>query len=152
MSKPNPLLEQCTESLSHTKITVKANGRVATFLNPGRMPIKKVDLDCWLRTTTSAKADYVISKPGNVDIIVEIKGKDIDHAIEQILATLALWKAVPPYSAKFGGLIVFSRSPERSATLGDVKKRLLEKHKIWLEMGKSGLKEYSFETFAIARR
>jgi hypothetical protein len=28
-----------------------------------------------------------------------------------------------------------------------MKAKLLAKHKIWLDMGKSGLKEYKFETF-----
>jgi len=31
--------------------------------------------------------------------------------------------------------------------LDNIKAHLLEKHKIWLQMGKSGLKDYKFESF-----
>lgn len=147
MSNPNSALERCTEELTHPKVTVKANGRTATFLNPDRAKIKRIDIDCWLFSSESAKSDFLISKPGTVDVIVELKGKDIHHAIEQILATLTLWRKNEQCSAKVGGLVVFTRSPERSAVLDNLKLRLLVKHKIWLEMGKSGLKDYEFETF-----
>jgi hypothetical protein len=93
------------------------------------------------------RADYILCKPGIADVIVELKGKDIDHAVKQILSTHALWKTIPSCSAKIGGLIVFTRSPQSSAVLARTKALLLTKHHIWLEMGKSGLKEYKFETF-----
>jgi hypothetical protein len=147
MSNPNSALENCTEELTHPRITVKANGRSATFLNPDRVAIKKIDLDCWLSSTADAKADYLLCKPGVVDVIIELKGKDIDRGIEQILATFERWKTIPTCAAKIGGLIVFTRSPERSTTLDNLKARLLSRHKIWLEMGKSGLKDYQFEIF-----
>jgi hypothetical protein len=147
MSNPSSALEGCTEELSHPRITVRANGRSATFLNPDRARIKRVDLDCWLSSTADVKADYLLCKSGVVDVIVELKGKDIDHGVDQVLATLKRWKTIPTCAAKIGGLIVFTRSPERSATLDNLKVKLLSKHKIWLEMGKSGLKDYQFEIF-----
>jgi hypothetical protein len=147
MSNPSSALENCTEVLSHPRTTVSANGRSATFLNPDRTKIKRIDLDCWLSSVETAKADFLVSKPGVVDVIVELKGKDIHHAIEQILATLALWKKASPIVPNFGGLVIFTRSPERSTMLDNIKAHLLEKHKIWLQMGKSGLKDYKFESF-----
>jgi len=151
MSNPNSALEKCTEELTHPRITVRANGRAATFLNPDRMVIKKIDLDCWLCDLKTFKADFLVCSPGVVDVIVELKGKDIHHAVEQILATLAHWKQAPPRLGKIGALIVFTRSPERSTTLDNLKARLLSRHKIWLEMGKSGLRDYEFRTFTGAR-
>lgn len=150
MSNPNSALEECTEEMSHPRVTVRANGRVATFLNPHRTNIKKIDVDCWL-CNVEVKADFVVSKVGAVDVIVELKGKDIDHAIEQLLATLKKWKAVPPYSPKVGSLIVFTRSPRRSAELDNVKLRFLKQQAIWLEMGKSGVRDYDFKMFTGAR-
>lgn len=151
MSNPSSTLERCTEELDHRRITVKANGRVATFLNAQKARIKKIDVDCWLAASKTAKADYLLSKPGVVDVIIELKGKDIDHAVEQVLATLQTWRALKLNSPRFGGLIVFTRSPQRSAMLDNLKLRLLERNKIWLEMGKSGLKDYEFERFTGAR-
>jgi hypothetical protein len=147
MSKPDPRLGPCARVVSNSKIKVEANKRKAIFDNSDRVEIKIVDVDCWLETEATLKADYIVCKPDLVDVVVELKGKDIDHAVEQIVATVARWKEVPPCSKKIGGLIVFTRSPERSAAIDDIKKRLLKNHGLWLEMNKNNQAEYRFETF-----
>ena len=151
MSGPSSALRQCTKESDNKRITVRANNRSATFLNEDKTQIKVVDLDCLIQTTAAARADYIVTKPKVVDVIVELKGKDIDHAIEQILATAAFWKRIPPFSPHIGALVVFTRSPKRSAALDNIRLRLL-KLEIWLEMGKSGLRHYEFETFTGARK
>lgn len=133
-------------SKTNSKIKIKANAAKAVFDNSDRAEIKIVDVDCWLSNEVGLKADRVVSKPQVVDVIVELKGKDISHAMKQVLATCVQWKKAPPFSKKIGGLIVFSRSPERSATIDDWKARLL-KQGIWLEMNKNNQTEYRFETF-----
>jgi len=147
MSKPDDLLESCTTTKTDSKIKVEAHTRKAVFDNPERAEIKVVDLDCWLAKDTGPKADHIVSKPGVVDVVVELKGKDIDHALEQILATCAKWKEAPRFSKRLGGLVVFSRSPDRSAAMDDTRKRFLQTHGIWLEMNKNNQTEYRFETF-----
>ncbi|HZB89398.1 MAG TPA: hypothetical protein VE291_12110 [Terracidiphilus sp.] len=147
MSSPDPSLQGCTAESTDSKITVKRDGRRATFDNSERAAIKCVDLDRWIPSTETKKADYVVSKPGVADVIVELKGKDIEHAVEQIVVTLGKWKSAPPYSEKVGGLIVFTRCPMRSAETNDIKKRLLIQHGLWLEMDKNQKTEYRFETF-----
>ncbi len=148
MSNPDPLLQECTGELSDSKITVKRDGRRATFDNSDRALIKRIDLDRWIRSNDTAKADFIGSKPGVVDVVVELKGKDIKHAVEQIVATLEKWKNAPPFSRKIGGLIVFTRCPMSSAETGDIKKRLLKQLDLWMEMDKDQRTEYRFETFA----
>jgi hypothetical protein len=148
MSNPDPSLQGCTKELSGSKITVKRDGRRATFDNAGRDSIKRVDLDCWIPSANAAKADYIVSKPGVVDVIVELKGKEIARAVEQVVATLVVWKNAPPFSSKIGGLIVFTRCPMRAAEIGDMKKRLLRQHGLWMEIDKDQKTEYRFETFA----
>ncbi|HWG18926.1 MAG TPA: hypothetical protein VG225_00250 [Terracidiphilus sp.] len=152
MSKVSSALERCTEETKSRRITVKANGRAATFLNPEKATIKRVDVDCWLTSVSGQRSDYLLLKPGTVDVIIELKGKDVEHALEQILATLTHWKAAKKCSPRFGGLVVFTRSPMRSATLDNLKLKLLNNHQIWIEMGKSGLKEYEFATFTGTKR
>jgi hypothetical protein len=147
MSNLDPLLQGCTEESKEPKITVKRDGRRATFQNPERETIKRVDVDCWIRSTETVKADYIVSMPGVVDVIVELKGKDISHAVEQVVATLAKWKNAPPFSKKIGGLIVFTRCPMSAAQTGDIKKRLLRNHRLWMEIDKDQKTEYQFETF-----
>jgi hypothetical protein len=152
MSKVSSALERCTEETRSPRVTVKANGRAATFLNLERTTVKKVDVDCWLQSTSEVRSDYLLTKPAIVDVIIELKGKDIDHAVAQILATLSRWRATKGCSPKFGGLVVFTRSPKRSAALDNLKLKLLNSHQIWIEMGKSGLKDYEFATFTGTKR
>ena len=147
MSNPNPSLSSCTEDREDSKITVKRDGRRASFNNEERATIKCVDLDCWIRSTDKLKADYILAKPGLADVIVELKGKDIKHAAAQIVVTLGKWKSAPPFSKKIGGLIVFTRCPMSAADLGDMKKRLLTQHGLWIEIDKDQKTEYRFETF-----
>ena len=147
MSKPDPLLESCTEIRTISKIKVEAHTRKAVFDNSERAEIKVIDLDCWLAGDAGPKADRIVSKPGVVDVVVELKGKDIRHALEQILATHAKWKTVPPLPKQIGALVVFSRSPDRSASMDDARKRFLQTHGIWLEMKKNNQTVYQFETF-----
>jgi hypothetical protein len=148
MSSPNPPLQPCVEELNDSKIAVRRDGRRATFDNAGRAVIKRVDLDCWLSSLREPRADYILAKPNVVDVIIELKGKDIAHAAEQIVATLGRWKTTPPFSKKIGGLIVFTRCPMSAADLGDMKKRLLKSHGLWTEIDKDQKTEYRFETFA----
>lgn len=147
MSKPDPLLEFCTKKTTDSKIKVEARTCKAVFDNQERAEIKVVDLDCWLATDIGPRADHIVSKPGVVDVVVELKGKDIDHALEQILATCVKWKEASRFSKQIGGLVVFSRSPDRSAAMDDTRKRFLQTHGIWLEMNKNNQTEYRFETF-----
>ena len=147
MSNPEASLQACTEDLNYPKITVKRDGRRATFDNAERATIKRIDVDCWIAAADTPKADYILSKPTIVDVIVELKGKDIAHAVEQITATLVMWKKTPPLSDRIGGLIVFTRCPMRAAEIGDMKKRLLLQHGLWMEIDKDQKTEYLFETF-----
>jgi len=148
MSNPDPLLRDCTEELNHSKISVKRDGRRAVFHNAERATIKCIDLDCWILSAEAAKADYIVSKPSVADVIVELKGKDIQHAADQIVVTLGKWRTAPPFSRKIGGLIVFTHCPMSAAEIGDMKKRLLRQHGLWVEIDKDQKTEYRFETFA----
>jgi hypothetical protein len=147
MSNPDPSLQACTDELNHSKIAVKRDGRRATFDNSDHSTIKCTDLDCWIPSTVTVKADYVVSKPGIADVIVELKGKDIQHAADQIVVTLGKWRTAPPFSTKIGGLIVFTHCPMSAAEIGDMKKRLLRQHGLWMEIDKDQKTEYRFEIF-----
>jgi hypothetical protein len=126
---------------------VEENGRRAVFLNPERVSIKKVKVDGCLITGSGLKADYIVAKPGVIDVIVELKGADVYHARDQIIATLPFWRGYPPFSTKVAGLIVCSRSPTSSSDLQVMKAKVLIHHKLWLEVDENGRKEYEFLNF-----
>lgn len=147
MSKHNPSSEDCIQTVSDSRPKVEENGRKAVFLNPLREPIKKVRVDGCMIVSDTPKADYIIAKPDVVDVIVELKGKDIYHAKDQIIATLPFWKAHPPFSKKIVGLIICSKSPMSSSDLQVMKAKVLVQHKLWLEVDENGRKEYEFSNF-----
>lgn len=147
MPNPSAMPEDCIEPVHHSKVKVEEEGRKAVFLNPGNALVKKVIVDGCLMRHGGLKADYILSKPGLIDVIIELKGKDVPHARDQILATLRFWQAHPPFSPKVGALIVCSRSPLSSSELQIMKAKALIRHKLWLEVDESGRNEYEFETF-----
>ena len=147
MSKPDTIPEHCASETNDTKVKVEANARRAVFNNAGKATIQIIDVDCWIRESEGVKADYVVIKPKVVDVVVELKGSDIRHAIEQVIATSKRWRSVSGSNGMMGGLIIFTHSPENSASLVNKKKTLRDKNKIHLEVDKNGKKEYRFETF-----
>ena len=151
MSTPSSFPEECLEKVEFPKVVVGPRGRSACFLNPGRSEIVKIDVDCWLGEAGVLRSDFIVCKPEVVDVILELKGKDIEHGIDQIVATAKAWRGCGKASPTTGGLIVFTRSPARSAALDNIRLRMLKQHRIWLEMGKSGLKDYTFDIFGEGR-
>ena len=137
----------CIRTVRDSKPKVEENGRKAVFLNPERLSIKKVRVDGCLTTGPGLKADYIVAKPGVIDVIVELKGADVYHAIDQIIATLRFWRSYPPFSTKVAGLIVCSKSPMSASDLQVMKVKVLIHHKLWLEVDENGRKEYEFSNF-----
>jgi hypothetical protein len=147
MSKLDFVPVLCRRNADETKPKVEANARGAVFDNADRAIIHIIKVDCWLKDIDCLKADYIVSKPEVVDVVVEIKGSNIGHAVMQILSTAKQWRSASASTKMLGGLVIFTRSPESSASLANRKKTLRDKHRIHLEASKSGKTEYRFETF-----
>ena len=62
-------------------------------------------------------ADWVVSKCKVGDVIVELKGKDVEHATKQVVATAKLWKQKGLCQGKLAGLIVCSQYPKASTSV-----------------------------------
>jgi hypothetical protein len=148
MSMRNPSAEGCIQTFRDSKPKVEQNGRKAVFLNPEKVPIKKVRVDGCLIVGNTLKADYILCLPNVVDVIVELKGKDIYHARDQIVATLLFWRAHPPFSAKVAGLIICSKSPMSSSDLQVMKAKVRIRHRLSLIVDETGRKEYTFADFS----
>jgi hypothetical protein len=146
MPKPSSSLDECTKTIQDSKPKVEENGRKAVFLNPKREQVKIVHVDGCLIKGSARRADYIVSKPKIVDVIVELKGKGIYHARDQIMATLPLWRSQPPFSSQIAALIVCSKSPASASEL-QVMKAKARKHGIVLIVEESGRREYDFGTF-----
>jgi hypothetical protein len=138
--------DDCTETIYDSRLKVEENGRKAVFLNLERKEVRKVQVDGCLITGSSRRADYIVSRPGVVDVVVELKGKDIYHARDQIQATLPIWQSHPPFSDKIGALIVGSRIPASASDL-QVMVAQFRRAGLVLIVEKSGKRGYKFEDF-----
>jgi len=146
MSSLSAAQSRCIETVTDSKPKVEENGRKAVFLNPDRAEVRKVRVDGCL-IVNGPRADFVVAKPDVLDVIVELKGRDIYHARDQIVATLPFWRRFPPFSPKVAGLIVCSKSPMSASELQVMKAKMLAQHRLWLDVDENGRKEYSFSNF-----
>jgi len=81
---------ECIEATTDSRVKVSERGRKAIFLNPDNCNYSKVRVDgCVVKNAKAA--DWVVSKHAVGDIIVELKGRNVEHAVKQINATAALW-------------------------------------------------------------
>jgi hypothetical protein len=143
-------LADCTESLSHTRIKVDDNGsrRWAVFLNPKRAAIRKIRVDgCLLRDGPAA--DWVVSKADCVDVVVELKGRDVAHAIHQIVATLRFWSSLGGVEQNnhLAALIVCTQYPRDNTKIERARRQIAQEHHAPLHVKSRNLK-YAFEALA----
>lgn len=125
----------CFEWKSGSKITTPTeSGKSATFNNTDRSTILLVHADrrcrkgragcedCFFELDQKV-ADFIVCKPGLVDVIVELKGGKVIAAVEQIEQTIPLWRLHERCSGKIGALIVSSQGASHPNTLTKLQKR-----------------------------
>ena len=109
-------IEDCQKKTTDSKIKVEELRRKAIFLNPERNVYLKTQIDdCVIKNAVAA--DWIVTKEGIGDIVVELKGKDVDHATKQILATMKFWKRRGFCRHKVAALIVCSEFPRASTRI-----------------------------------
>jgi len=84
---------RCIEKIRDSKVKVHdpGTGKSAILLNSGRAQVRRIHMDGCFAPAGTRAADFVVSMPTAVDVIVELKGKNVDHAVEQIDSTWAFW-------------------------------------------------------------
>jgi len=97
---------------------VKENRKSARFRNPskGLTTILIVRVDGGM-IQSGARADFIVAHPELVDVIVELKGSDVAKAIQQIRATLPLWRQNQLAGKVHAALIVRGQGVHLKATL-----------------------------------
>lgn len=78
---------KCDTNHKKPIFTISEQKSRATFNNPNRYPVTETRVDGCL-ITTGIRCDYLISVPAiDTSILLELKGCDVNHAINQITAT-----------------------------------------------------------------
>lgn len=104
----------CCEAIDHSKVKVSDGGNHAIFLNEGKEYFIRVRVD-GCEITEGVRADWALIKDDKC-ILIELKGRDVEHASEQIFHTASYWKEHEP-SVKLAGLIVARQFPRASSML-----------------------------------
>lgn len=77
---------KCSTVINYKKIVLSENKSKITFINNNQKDIEKVTVDgCAVKK--GIKCDYMLIEKSELEHFVELKGSDIDHAIEQLIAT-----------------------------------------------------------------
>jgi hypothetical protein len=125
----------CFEWKTGPKITTPTeSGKAVTFNNPDGQRVLFVHADkrcrkgragctdCFFEPDQKV-ADFIVCKPGLVDVIVELKGGKVITAVEQIEQTFSVWRLHRLCSGKIGALIVSSQGASHPLMLTKLQKR-----------------------------
>lgn len=117
-------LSACVQEVSHSNVTVgdKGSRYKANFPNSSKNKFYKVHVDGCI-VTEGARADWIVTKVGVGSVIVELKGKDVAHACEQLFATLDHASCQDWLEAKKALLIVCSRVPSFDTSIAKAQVR-----------------------------
>lgn len=114
----------CRIASSDTRIKVEEGRRKAVFLNSKRSTFHRTRVDgCLVKHQISA--DYVVSCVDVGDVIVELKGKDVVHAVEQVVATANFMRSCSKTRGPIAGLVVCAQYPRIDTTI----QRMMSKFK-----------------------
>lgn len=103
----------CVDVIRATKVKVEEKRKSAVFLNAGRERVRLIKVDVCLVVGELA-ADWLVSHPQQGDVIVELKGSDLAHALKQAVATAQMWYGhdLRRSGAKLVVLIVCAQIPK----------------------------------------
>ena len=106
-------------------IVCEENGKKLTFCNPGNLPVTKhvvdqcKDLRRLLKNKSCKLCDYIVVDWRNEEHYVELKGRNVEHALKQLESTLeelrstdskedfycwVIGRGIPSNASKFGPL------------------------------------------------
>lgn len=128
-----------------SKVKVEEHGKSAVFLNPKREKIHVTRVDQGV-VENECSADFAVSKIGVDDVIIELKGKEVVRAFEQIIATAKILRSCRKNASPIAGLIVCTRVPATDSKAMRLKNQFTQQHKAMLKICASN-REYSFDEF-----
>lgn len=141
-------LDKCSEKISHKNILIeeKKSSKIV-FINENSIELTKVQVDGCL-DIQGVKCDWllIINEP-YIEIYIELKGSDVEHAFDQIENTIKIvsknYKTVLKYC-----YIITTRCPITSTQIQVRAKSFKKNYNAVLKVKKTGSNE-SFNTFIV---
>jgi hypothetical protein len=128
--------KRCTSERNDPHIVVEENGRKFIIQNKDKKTVKIVTVDDCLIHDTRIRCDYLfeITLVGDYVIYLELKGSDVEHAYNQISATIG-YCSTRHKSCKKLCYIVASRVPRAGPKVQALKVKMARKHNALLNVG-----------------
>lgn len=103
-------LHECVEELRHSRIKVSEKGKSLVVINSVNAVFRRGRIDSCL-IKEGARADFFVTKVGAGTLIVELKGRDIGHALEQLFATVNSTECMNWIEAPIKLIIICAKYP-----------------------------------------
>lgn len=121
-------MNECRKETKVSRIKVEENGKKAVILNLEKLTYVVSAVDgCMIKNSVSA--DCAVSREGVGDVFIELKGADVNHAAEQIVATATFWTTHNLSFGRLAGLVVACRYPKVSTAIQRAKVEFAKKFK-----------------------
>jgi len=116
------MIKKCNNVINDKNIVVKENGREFRIKNSSNIEINRVKVDgCFIKSGN--RCDYLFEVLSKSRVLyIELKGKDIQHALEQIDATIKHCKDIHKNFIK-ECYIVASRVPKETTKTQMLKRK-----------------------------
>lgn len=124
MSKFKP---NCTTEVKDRILVFEENKRKCVFSNPQNNTLTKVIVD-GCQITEGVKCDFLVLDHKGNEYFVELKGKDIPHALEQLESTIKQLSGTD--DIRKTAIIVTSRYPSNDTTMQRAKVLFKKKYKV----------------------
>ncbi len=141
---------ECIESSNGPSLHVSEKWIGATFVNRRRKELRKIRYDgCYCRVAGAGRADFIIGYDRSIDVILELKGSDLNHALAQVADTLDRWRVDQSHFPQIVCLIVFGHTfPRMTSRLGVMEREFLDEHNTLLWIRESAAEKFSFRRLA----
>lgn len=122
--------DTCKKETTDTCLTVEEHKRKCVFLNPERCPLTLIHVD-GCQITEGARCDYLVLDHLRNEYFIELKGKDLPHAVEQLEASIRQLSSVNA-KVKKSAYIVASRHPSNDTSIQRAKAAFKKKYQVEL--------------------
>lgn len=116
------MTDHCTITKTHSLVKVEQNRRAAVFKNPDHRTYKVTEVDGCL-ITQGMRADYLVQEEGGASVLIELKGKNVDHACEQLFASAKHSAVSSMITHGMGFLVICSKYPRFDTAVLKAKQR-----------------------------
>lgn len=122
------MVGSCTKRVRHSKVKVEENKRKAVFRNPDNLHYDVTTVDGCL-VTEGMRSDFIVSEVGNISILIELKGKDVAHACDQLLATIEKDSVRNILEDRVGFLVICRKFPRFDTFVARAKQKCAREFK-----------------------